>query len=158
MLIIHTSRLCTEPVFLEGHDASSEPSSLIDCRPVVRKLPDPKIDELVGIAPPEQLILDGSKEGLSVELSAEDADLLANELEDHLKMLIDEPGTDDDAKALLASAAIAKYLEKNQARLNAAQAITPKGGPVSDQHRALQRTFEIKFDGDEVPRRPRDEL
>lgn len=37
-MIIYTPRLCSEPVFLEGHDASMEPSHQIECQPVVSKL------------------------------------------------------------------------------------------------------------------------
>ncbi|KAK4051901.1 Protein OS-9 [Microbotryomycetes sp. JL201] len=38
-MIIHTPRLCSEAVFLEGHDASTEPSHQIECRPIVTKGP-----------------------------------------------------------------------------------------------------------------------
>ncbi|GAA5914328.1 PRKCSH domain-containing protein [Sporobolomyces salmoneus] len=41
VLLIHTPRLCAEPLFLEGADKSSEPASRIECQPVVSKLPDP---------------------------------------------------------------------------------------------------------------------
>lgn len=37
-MIIYTPRLCSEPVFLEGRDASTEPSQQIECQPVVSKL------------------------------------------------------------------------------------------------------------------------
>jgi hypothetical protein len=38
VMIVHTPRLCGEAVFLEGHDTSQEPSSTIECRPVVKKI------------------------------------------------------------------------------------------------------------------------
>ncbi|KAK4058354.1 Aspartate aminotransferase, cytoplasmic [Microbotryomycetes sp. JL221] len=37
VMIIHTPRLCSEAVFAEGRDASSEPIHQIECRPVVSK-------------------------------------------------------------------------------------------------------------------------
>ncbi|GAA6064660.1 hypothetical protein JCM10212_002133 [Sporobolomyces blumeae] len=48
VLLIHTPRLCAEPLFLEGADKSLEPPSTIECRPVVRELREPipdRIDE-----------------------------------------------------------------------------------------------------------------
>jgi len=38
VLLIHTPRLCAEPLFLEGADKSLEPPSTIECQPVVSKL------------------------------------------------------------------------------------------------------------------------
>lgn len=37
-MLVHTPRLCGEPLFLEGHDKSHEPAATIECQPVVRRL------------------------------------------------------------------------------------------------------------------------
>ncbi|GAA6000365.1 hypothetical protein JCM10207_007981 [Rhodosporidiobolus poonsookiae] len=39
VLLIHTPRLCGEPLFLEGHLKHQEPAATIECQPVVRKVP-----------------------------------------------------------------------------------------------------------------------
>lgn len=57
-MIIHTPRLCSEPVFLEGRDSSAEPSNMIECQPVVNKLrssvdpPSPETPAAPLAAPP----------------------------------------------------------------------------------------------------------
>ncbi|BGP30636.1 Protein OS-9 [Rhodotorula toruloides] len=38
VMLIHTPRLCGEPLFLEGHNSHQEPAATIECQPVVRKL------------------------------------------------------------------------------------------------------------------------
>lgn len=38
VLLLHTPRLCSEPVFIEGREDSTEPASIIECRPVVDKI------------------------------------------------------------------------------------------------------------------------
>ncbi|BGP06587.1 Protein OS-9 [Rhodotorula toruloides] len=38
VMLIHTPRLCGEPLFLEGHNSHQEPAASIECQPVVRKL------------------------------------------------------------------------------------------------------------------------
>ncbi|GAA6027810.1 hypothetical protein JCM8097_001729 [Rhodosporidiobolus ruineniae] len=38
VMLIHTPRLCGEPLFLEGHLKHQEPPATIECQPVVRKL------------------------------------------------------------------------------------------------------------------------
>ncbi|BGP14420.1 Protein OS-9 [Rhodosporidiobolus nylandii] len=39
VMIVHTPRLCNEPLFLEGQLKHQEPAATIECQPVVRKLP-----------------------------------------------------------------------------------------------------------------------
>lgn len=56
-MIIHTPRLCSEAVFLEGRDSSAEPSNIIECQPVVSKLrssvdPPAPLEADIPIAPP----------------------------------------------------------------------------------------------------------
>ena len=38
VLLIHTPRLCSEPIFLEGTHGSQDPPSVIQCQPIVKKL------------------------------------------------------------------------------------------------------------------------
>ncbi|GAA5952949.1 hypothetical protein JCM21900_001527 [Sporobolomyces salmonicolor] len=38
VMLIHTPRLCAEPLFLEGANKNEQPASSIECRPVVTKL------------------------------------------------------------------------------------------------------------------------
>ncbi|GAA5880028.1 hypothetical protein JCM1840_005295 [Sporobolomyces johnsonii] len=38
VMLIHTPRLCAEPLFLEGANKNAQPASSIECRPVVSKL------------------------------------------------------------------------------------------------------------------------
>lgn len=56
-MIIDTPRLCSEAVFLEGRDSSTEPSNQIECQPVVTKLRssgsvDPPAPPPPSLAPP----------------------------------------------------------------------------------------------------------
>lgn len=37
-MLVHTPRLCGDPLFLEGHDKNQEPAATIECQPVVRRL------------------------------------------------------------------------------------------------------------------------
>ncbi|GAA5966599.1 hypothetical protein JCM3765_005670 [Sporobolomyces pararoseus] len=46
VLLIHTPRLCAEPLFLEGAGKSSEPASTIECQPIVSKLPNPEREQI----------------------------------------------------------------------------------------------------------------
>ncbi|KAM0754507.1 hypothetical protein T439DRAFT_321545 [Meredithblackwellia eburnea MCA 4105] len=38
VMLIHTPRLCSEPIFLEGTQGSQEPPAVIQCRPIVKKI------------------------------------------------------------------------------------------------------------------------
>ncbi|BGP23292.1 misfolded glycoproteins degradation protein Yos9 [Rhodotorula toruloides] len=38
VMLVHTPRLCGEPLFLEGHNSHQEPAATIECQPVVRRL------------------------------------------------------------------------------------------------------------------------
>ncbi|GAA5891282.1 hypothetical protein JCM6882_004644 [Rhodosporidiobolus microsporus] len=38
VLLVHTPRLCSEPLFLDGHLRNQEPPATIECQPVVKKL------------------------------------------------------------------------------------------------------------------------
>ncbi|KAK4690697.1 hypothetical protein P7C70_g9512, partial [Phenoliferia sp. Uapishka_3] len=38
VLLVHTPRLCSEPIFLEGTTASQDPPSIIQCQPIVKKI------------------------------------------------------------------------------------------------------------------------
>ena len=57
-MIIHTPRLCSEPVFLEGQDRASDPTSIIDCRPVVHHLQTLVDPPKPPAAPPVEVALD----------------------------------------------------------------------------------------------------
>ncbi|GAA5892864.1 hypothetical protein JCM8208_004108 [Rhodotorula glutinis] len=55
VMLVHTPRLCGDPLFLEGHDKNQEPAATIECQPVVRRLqeqlPEQPTPEPVAPAP-----------------------------------------------------------------------------------------------------------
>ncbi|GAA5976619.1 hypothetical protein JCM10908_005571 [Rhodotorula pacifica] len=53
VMLIHTPRLCGEPIFLEGRTANVAPAAAIECQPVVRQLPKELSGEETALAQAE---------------------------------------------------------------------------------------------------------
>lgn len=62
VMLIHTPRLCGEPIFLEGRDVDSTPAAAIECQPVVSHLPS-QLSE--SIADAQELAEDNEQRALS---------------------------------------------------------------------------------------------
>ncbi|KAI5479070.1 misfolded glycoproteins degradation protein Yos9 [Pseudohyphozyma bogoriensis] len=44
VLLVHTPRLCGEAIFLEGNPQVSDPPAVVDCQPVLRRIPANQVD------------------------------------------------------------------------------------------------------------------
>ncbi|GAA5835144.1 hypothetical protein JCM9279_007210 [Rhodotorula babjevae] len=52
VLLVHTPRLCGDPLFLEGHDKNQEPAATIECQPVVRRIQEHLPEQVAPTAAP----------------------------------------------------------------------------------------------------------
>jgi hypothetical protein len=73
VMLIHTPRLCSIPIFNEGSKESSEPASVIQCEPVVRKLRplvDPPVETPAPVDDIETTTIDAIEPAVDVAATA----------------------------------------------------------------------------------------
>ncbi|KPV76536.1 uncharacterized protein RHOBADRAFT_52530 [Rhodotorula graminis WP1] len=104
VMLVHTPRLCGDPLFLEGHDKNQEPAATIECQPVVRRLqeqlPEQPAPAAVAPAPVSPVPVDQPPHHASTAAGAVDDDDLDLEhdvprvdLQTTLDELLDTEGT-----------------------------------------------------------------